>query len=266
MNAVFYYNGLNFVLRGGREHRDLMIAQLNFGYEPDQDCPDQVLEFVEYVEHGSKNRPGGRKQLNLENKKVRQYARPELGSRCHVYLLKLYLSKLPPGLDESSVFYCKPLTKLPFDVSAPWYSAVPVGHNKLEKKLKEICLQADVDVVNKSNHSLRATSISRMYRSSIPEKVIMERSGHLSKEGLRSYERTSVHQIKSACDATVPSKQKENDGKQANLPIERKPEITQHVVNAGNQPPAIAPNDVLKTLNFQAVHGGIFNINLHINQ
>ena len=58
LNAVFYYNGLNFVLRGGREHRDLMIAQLNFGYEPDQDCPDQVLEFVEYVEHGSKNRPG----------------------------------------------------------------------------------------------------------------------------------------------------------------------------------------------------------------
>ena len=44
--------------------------------------------------HGSKNRPGGRKQLNLENKTVRQYAQRSAGERCHVYLLKLYISKL----------------------------------------------------------------------------------------------------------------------------------------------------------------------------
>ena len=55
LNAIFYYNGLNFVLRGGREHRNLSLAQLEFGCEPDPDSPDQMLEFVDYVEHGSKN-------------------------------------------------------------------------------------------------------------------------------------------------------------------------------------------------------------------
>ena len=249
---------MNFVLRGGREHRNLTLAQLNFDYEPDPDCPDQMLEFVEYVEHGSKNRPGGRKQLNLENKKVHQYARPEFANRCHVFLLKLYISKLPDGLHENSVFYCKPLTKVPFEDSAPWYSVMPIGHNKLDTKLKDICSQAGIDVENKSNHSLRATSISRMYSASIPEKVIMERSGHLSTEGLRSYERTSVHQIQTACKATVTSKQKENDGNQANLPLECKPPIVSL--------PSIPPSDALKTLNFQTVHGGVFNINLHLNQ
>ena len=48
------------------------------------------------------------------------------------------------------------------------------------------------DPKNVSNHSLRATSISRLYRASIPENVIMERSGHLSTDGVRSYECTSV--------------------------------------------------------------------------
>ena len=97
-----------------------------------------------------------------------------------------------------------------------------------------------------------------MNSASNPEKVIIERSGHLSKEGLRSYERTSVPQIQTACKATVTSKQKGNDENQANLPLECKPPI--------ESLPPIPPSDALKTLNFQTVHGGVFNINLHINQ
>ena len=36
------------------------------------------------------------------------------------------------------------------------------------------------------NHSLRATGISRSYNGGVPEKLIMERSGHLSISGVRS--------------------------------------------------------------------------------
>ena len=93
LRAVFYYNGLNFVLRGGQEHRNLKISQLNLRTLPDPENPGDQIDCVEYSEH--KNRPGGRHQLNLHNKTVVQYARPELGERCHVYLLQLYLSKLP---------------------------------------------------------------------------------------------------------------------------------------------------------------------------
>ena len=43
-----------------------------------------------------------------------------------------------------------------------------------------------------TNHSLTATSITRMYEGGVPENLISEKSGHRSLKGLRSYERTSV--------------------------------------------------------------------------
>ena len=74
-----------------------------------------------------------------------------------------------------------------------------LGHNTLDKKLKLIFDRAKISSARKSNHSLRATSISRLYQAEVPEKLIMERSGHLTKEGLRSYERTSSEQLQSVC-------------------------------------------------------------------
>ena len=43
------------------------------------------------VETGSKNRSGGLKELNVDNKVVPIYACPAAGERCLVYLLDLYL-------------------------------------------------------------------------------------------------------------------------------------------------------------------------------
>ena len=40
------------------------------------DVTSSVIDRVEYCEHGSKNCPGGRHQLNLENKVVVQFAKP----------------------------------------------------------------------------------------------------------------------------------------------------------------------------------------------
>ena len=62
------------------------------------------MELVTYTEHGSKNRPGGSHQLNLNNKCINHYVRPDLGDRCHVKLLKLYLSKLPKVAFEKDIF------------------------------------------------------------------------------------------------------------------------------------------------------------------
>ena len=50
LHAVFYYNGKNVCLRGGKEHRALKISQFVRSYDPDQ--------YV-YKENGSKNRSGG---------------------------------------------------------------------------------------------------------------------------------------------------------------------------------------------------------------
>ena len=101
----------------------MKVTQLCFGSESDT---GNVVEFVEYTEHGSKNRPVGKKQLNLENKTV-HYAQSSSGQRCHVYLLKLYLSKLPLSDQERSAFYYEPLTK--YTPTGPQYSTAPLSHN-----------------------------------------------------------------------------------------------------------------------------------------
>ena len=69
--------------------------------------------------------------------------------------------------------------------------------------VKDICADASVKG-NKSNHSLRATGATELYHAGVPEKVIQERTGHLSLTGLRQYEHTSAP----SCVASFGSKRK----------------------------------------------------------
>ena len=78
-----------------------------------------------------------------------------------------------------------------------------MGRNTLDRFLKRIMDDANLDSAKKSNHSLRATAISRMYQSNVPEKLIMERSGHLSRECLTSYECTTPAQQKALCSTLL---------------------------------------------------------------
>ena len=178
---------MNVILRGGQEHRELKISQLNFKSIPDPEYPGVDTKCVDYNEHGSKNRPGGRHQLNLANKVVVHYSRPELGTRCHVYLLRLNLSKLPEIAFQRDIFYWKPLDKVPDAPDQPWYSKSVVGHNVLDKYLKRMLEAAGIENAN----SLRATAVTCMMEKGVPAKLIMERSGHLTESGLSSYERST---------------------------------------------------------------------------
>ena len=132
LNAVFYYNTLHFVLRGGQEHCNLKIYLLTFKKDPNPHDLSSLIEMVEYREFGSKNRPGGRHQLNLQNKVITHYAHPHLKECCHVYLLKFYLSRLPKAAHDKDIFYWKEHP----DAGDPWYKKIPLGHNIFAKKLK----------------------------------------------------------------------------------------------------------------------------------
>ena len=48
----------------------------------------------------------------------------------------------------------------------------------------------------KTNHSLRATSATRLYHQGVDKQLIMERTGHRSLEGVRSYKKTDEDQEK----------------------------------------------------------------------
>ena len=53
----------------------------------------------------------------------------------------------------------------------------------------------DADLKKKAtNHSLRATGTTELYRCGVPENVIKERTRHKSIDRLKAYERTSVEQ------------------------------------------------------------------------
>ena len=187
LRAAFFLNGKNFCLRGGEEHRCLKLSQIKRYSAPDH--------YV-YTENSSKNRSGGMAQMRVANKVVPIYATPEAGIRCHVNILDTYFSKLPQEAMEKDNFYLQPLTKLPHDPQKPWFSTIPVGRNTLAKMVKDICKEGQISG-NKTNHSLRATGASELFQAGVPEKVIQERTGHLSLSGLRHYERTTDEQHRS---------------------------------------------------------------------
>ena len=187
LRTVFYTVGLYFSLRGGQEHRDLKCSQ--FSRVPASGYSAQT--FYQYVENGSKNYQGRFCETGQSNKIVRAYAQPNSESRCPVRILDLYLSKLAPG---STAFYMQPKQKAPSDSSQPWFKITPVGVNPLKGMMTKISQLAGLPV-KYTNHSLRATSASRMFASGVPEKIVTEMTGHKSVKALRQYERTTEEQF-----------------------------------------------------------------------
>ena len=82
LQAVFYYNGKIFCLRGGEEHRNLKVSQFR-----------RTEKGYTYTETSSKNCQGGMSQLKLKKKCIEIVENKEAGGRCHCKLLDAYISK-----------------------------------------------------------------------------------------------------------------------------------------------------------------------------
>ena len=139
--------------------------------------------YYEYTEFISKNNQHRFKDTNMQNKESKTYAMPG-SDRYLVKLLDMYLEKLTPG---SQHFYMCPLPEVPID----WYTQQRFGINTIKRFVLKFCNDSGIEASN-TNHSLRATSITRMHNGNIPEKVIAEKSNHKSIKGFKCYERTSV--------------------------------------------------------------------------
>ena len=72
-----------------------------------------------------------------------------------------------------------------------WFTSNPVGYNTLEGVVKKLCHDAGIEG-NFTNHSLRATTATRGLAKGIPDKLIMERTGHRDVRSLQQYQRPSV--------------------------------------------------------------------------
>ena len=179
LGTMVFYNGLYFALRSGQEHRQLRRKP----------CQIEVVErkgerpYLVYTEDMPK------KGLKGCNTTPKVHANLEVPKRCFVRLFKKYQSLCPPDAPESA-FYLQPAR------SPCWYSKKPLGHNTLAKTVAKMCQSAGY----KTNHSLRATSTSRLYHSGVDEQLVMERTGHRSIDGVRSYKRTSESQREALSD------------------------------------------------------------------
>ena len=184
LSAVFFCNGKNFCLRGGSEHRNLKLSQFKRLFEPDR--------YI-YTENGSKNRSGCLRERSIQNKTVPIFSCfNKVGKRCHVYLLDLYISKMPQKAKDMDYFYLRPFDNVPENPSAPWCYNSPMGEHKLGGMVKNMF--SKIGVTGKTNHSLRATGATTLFAANVPEKVIQERTGHRSLKALRVYERTTDEQ------------------------------------------------------------------------
>ena len=63
----------------------------------------------------------------------------------------------------------------------------------------------------KTNHSLRVTTVTRLFQAGIDEQLIMERTGHRSTDGIRVYKRTSSEQQEQISDTLLRSKKPKED-------------------------------------------------------
>lgn len=96
----------------------------------------------------------------------------------------------------------RPLDKIPDSPTKPWYTKQRVGYNTLKGFISKLFTTSGLKGVY-TNHSLRATSITRMFKADVPEKIIAEKSGHKSLKALRMYEQTSSLQEQAAGVAII---------------------------------------------------------------
>ena len=104
-------------MHGGEEHRQLKFSQLK-----------RTDNAYVCTENSSKNCCGAVAQIRMDNKVVPSFAVGEAGERCHVHILDIYFKKVI----AKGNFYLRPLSKVPNDLNAPWFTCAPMEKNTLQ--------------------------------------------------------------------------------------------------------------------------------------
>ena len=179
--TVIYMMGMHLALRGGVEHNRLRRP----GFDPQvvvgRDSRDK--ECLIYTEDALQKTNQGGLKCKPRTKVVYVYPSTNV-QRCPVRLFKKYIGLLPQA-KSCKKLYLHAKKKVCPNV---WFCDQPFGANKIASTVKDLCKRAGIEG-KFTNHSLRATSASRMFHSGIPEQVIKEVTGHRS-DCVRIYKRT----------------------------------------------------------------------------
>ena len=190
LNTVIFSVGKGFALRAGKEHRALraipFASQFKFMCDPDGEI------FLRYTEDiGLKTNKGGLKHRCVEAKTIDLYA-SENSERCPLRAIIKYLSLLPKNR-TCNAFYLQPRRKF---FRKAWFVNRQVGINHLRTTVGDLCMAAGLPG-HYTNHSLCATTATKLYHNNIDEQITVEITGHWSM-AVQTYKRTSDVQRKRA--------------------------------------------------------------------
>ena len=82
-------------------------------------------------------------------------------------------------------FYMQPLPQVPSLPGAPWCKNHVDGKNTLISMVKGMCEEAGI--LGKTNHSLSATGVTEMCIAGVPERIMLDCTGHRNLDVLRAY-------------------------------------------------------------------------------
>lgn len=191
--TIFFLLGRYFGLHGGSEHRDLVhYPTLQIKIEKQNNDGNEIM--LVYREFKSKMNQGGLTGQNVKKAHV-AYAFPNKANvaRCPVRLFIKYVRYCPIGSEESKAFYLR--TNVNWMSCALWYTRQPIRKNLLNDYLKNLMVDAGF-VGNFMNHSLRATTATRLFQNNCPKQLIAEQTGHSSNAIRRYKKKASLEQKK----------------------------------------------------------------------
>ncbi|CAC5359764.1 unnamed protein product [Mytilus coruscus] len=137
-------------------------------------------------------------------------------------LLNTFYASIKSGpKDEVDAFYFKPLVNYEKD---QWFCKVPVGHNTLQKTVKRVCTAGGLEG-KRTNHSLWASTSTRLYQARVEEQLICETTSHRS-NAVHSNKRTANFQQNKSSEILYGKKQKTTTCTETKLQSEK--EKTSH--------------------------------------
>lgn len=198
--TLLYLIGMHFALRAGAEHRNLRVGpESQIKLRQDE---SNGLYYLEYSEDVSKTNQGGLDHRTVKRKVVRAYQNTDNPDRCVVHYWKKHLAVRPKHDNCPLDFYLRPLVAPNAD--GAWFAMQAVGRVKLSNTVRELAQEAGISG-KVTNHSLRATCASRLYRNAVDEQLICEKTGHRS-NAVRTYKRTSEDQMRDMSDILYGNK------------------------------------------------------------
>ncbi|KAK6178295.1 hypothetical protein SNE40_013098 [Patella caerulea] len=242
LNTVWYFNGLLFCFRGNDEHSQLMLNDLEL-------LSDPVLgEYVQFREKSTKTRQSGEND-NRKGFIPRMYSNKENPDRCPVAAYKLYISKRPSLMfHEDARFYLQPKSLKNVECKV-WFTSQSIGINTLQKMMPRMAQIAGLNG-RFTNHSVRATSISRLSDAGVPTTIIAQHSGHKNTNSINNYTVASKNQQRANCTILLKNQNDENQPPHCTQPKQKQ---VQHTKATGG------------LFGHALISGGTFNVNVVSN-